>query len=80
LDGLVPADRFFGTAPDVRRALEAQVAGNALELARSGDAVVLSPACASFDMFRNYVHRAQVFLKAVSALAPSRVPSRKDAA
>jgi UDP-N-acetylmuramoylalanine--D-glutamate ligase len=52
----------------------------ARELARSGDAVVLSPACASFDMFRNYVHRAQVFLKAVSALAPSRVPAGKDAA
>ena len=52
----------------------------ARELARSGDAVVLSPACASFDMFRNYVHRAQVFLKVVSALAPSRVPARKDGA
>ncbi len=37
-------------------------------IALPGDAVVLSPACASYDMFRNYVHRAQVFLQSVSAL------------
>ena len=38
------------------------------QLAHSGDAVLLSPACASFDMFRNYVHRAEVFIAAVQAL------------
>ena len=37
--------------------------------ASEGDAVVLSPACASFDMFRNYPHRGQVFSDAVSELA-----------
>jgi UDP-N-acetylmuramoylalanine--D-glutamate ligase len=37
-------------------------------LAQPGDAVLLSPACASFDMFRNYEHRAQVFVAAVRAL------------
>lgn len=37
-------------------------------LAEAGDAVLLSPACASFDMFRNYEHRAQVFVEAVKAL------------
>ncbi len=36
LDGLVPADRFFGAESEVRRALEARVAANALELARDG--------------------------------------------
>ena len=37
-------------------------------LAKTGDAVLLSPACASFDMFRNYEHRAQVYIAAVQAL------------
>ena len=37
--------------------------------AQSGDAVLLSPACASFDMFDNYQHRAQVFCGAVQGLA-----------
>jgi UDP-N-acetylmuramoylalanine--D-glutamate ligase len=35
-------------------------------LAQPGDAVVLSPACSSFDMFRDYAHRAAVFRTAVA--------------
>lgn len=37
-------------------------------LAQKDEAVLLSPACASFDMFRNYVHRAEVFIEAVNEL------------
>ncbi len=41
----------------------------AAAIARSGDAVLMSPACASFDMFDNYGHRAEVFVQAVASLA-----------
>ena len=41
----------------------------AAELAQPGDAVLLSPACASMDMFKNYAHRAQVFVDTVRELA-----------
>ena len=37
--------------------------------AHAGDAVLMSPACASFDMFRDYAHRARVFCDAVAELA-----------
>jgi UDP-N-acetylmuramoylalanine--D-glutamate ligase len=41
----------------------------AASLAQSGDAVLMSPACASLDMFKHYGHRAEVFCRAVAHLA-----------
>ena len=43
------------------------------EQAQPGDAVLLSPACASFDMFRSYEHRAQVFIASVKKLGEAKV-------
>ncbi|MDD2914055.1 MAG: UDP-N-acetylmuramoyl-L-alanine--D-glutamate ligase [Gallionella sp.] len=48
----------------------------AAQLAQSGDAVLLSPACASFDMFRNYAHRAEIFVEAVHGLIKEAAWSR----
>jgi UDP-N-acetylmuramoylalanine--D-glutamate ligase len=56
----VPAFDFSSLPQAVRRASG---------LARPGDAVLLSPACASLDMFTNYAHRAQVFVDAVREIA-----------
>jgi len=64
------ADALQGVEVPVQTcpSLEAAVQQAAL-LARPGDAVLLSPACASFDAFHNYAHRAQVFIDAVHGLA-----------
>jgi UDP-N-acetylmuramoylalanine--D-glutamate ligase len=68
-------------APAIRSAIESsgitiqdagtleQAVESAAEMAESGDLVLLSPACASFDMFKDYAHRAQVFIDAVNELA-----------
>lgn len=52
----------------------------ATALCQAGDAVVLSPACSSFDMFRDYAHRAEVFVQAVRSLDPSSLTAAAGAA
>ncbi|WP_294770729.1 UDP-N-acetylmuramoyl-L-alanine--D-glutamate ligase [uncultured Rhodoferax sp.] len=61
-DGGVPLE----DAPTMEAAVQ-----QANARAHAGDAVLMSPACASFDMFKNYEHRAQVFCEAVKGLALS---------
>jgi len=64
---LAPA--LAGACPvEYCQTLEAAVQ-RAAQLARAGDTVLLSPACASLDMFRDYAHRGDVFAAAVRELA-----------
>jgi len=66
---------FAGALPVERAATMEDAVEAARRLAQPGDAVILSPACSSFDMFRDYAHRAEVFRAAVS-----RVVARERAA
>jgi UDP-N-acetylmuramoylalanine--D-glutamate ligase len=56
--------------PVRRRATLEDAVQAASEVAEAGDTVLLSPACASLDMFRDYTHRGEVFAAAVRRLAP----------
>ncbi|MEJ2068250.1 MAG: UDP-N-acetylmuramoyl-L-alanine--D-glutamate ligase, partial [Deltaproteobacteria bacterium] len=58
-DGIVPCD----LAQDLTEAVE-----RAFSRAEPGDAVLLSPACSSFDQFQDYEHRGRVFRAAVEKL------------
>ncbi|MGC1403128.1 MAG: UDP-N-acetylmuramoyl-L-alanine--D-glutamate ligase [Thermodesulfobacteriota bacterium] len=49
----------------------------AFQQGQSGDVVLLSPACSSFDMFRDYVHRGKVFQKAVRELREDQEDQRE---
>lgn len=60
-EGVVPCAHARDMAEAVRIASE---------MARPGDAVLLSPACASWDMYRSFAHRGEAFAKAVESLAP----------
>ena len=52
---------------EIKKSIE-DVITSVIKEARQGDVVLLSPACASFDMFDNYEHRGEVFKKAVNSL------------
>ncbi|GAB2867380.1 UDP-N-acetylmuramoyl-L-alanine--D-glutamate ligase [Pseudoduganella ginsengisoli] len=62
--GALAADAMVDCGTDLPAAVKL-----AAKLAQPGDAVLLSPACASLDMFKNYAHRAQVFIDAVRDVA-----------
>ncbi|ALK89523.1 UDP-N-acetylmuramoyl-L-alanine--D-glutamate ligase [Limnohabitans sp. 63ED37-2] len=69
-DAHVIREALQGTDVPLHDAADMQAAvAQAAAIARSGDAVLMSPACASFDMFDNYGHRAEVFVQAVASLA-----------
>ncbi len=72
-DAPLIAAAIAGSGVDIRQVASlAEAVEQADRLAQPGDAVLLSPACASFDMFRNYIHRAEVFVDAVNRLAAER--------
>jgi UDP-N-acetylmuramoylalanine--D-glutamate ligase len=72
IEAALRADSAAAAVPCQHHAsLEAAVAW-CFEQALPGDAVLLSPACASLDMFRHYAHRAEVFVAAVQARAADR--------
>ena len=71
------ADAIAAVLPDSIAVQNAATMDEAVQLcaqqAQAGDTVLLSPACASLDMYRDYAHRAQVFGAAVAQLADERV-------
>ena len=56
---------------DVNKAIQASY-----DLAKEGDSVILSPACASFDLFKNYMDRGDQFRKGVNTLTEKATASR----
>lgn len=59
---------FRGTSTITKTASMDEAVATAWSIAQSGDVVLLSPACASFDWFKNYEHRGQVFKELVKSL------------
>lgn len=62
-------EKALGKIPSERCASLEQAVERAAALTTAGQAVLLSPACASFDMFRDYRHRGEVFAAMVRGLA-----------
>ena len=68
-DAALLASSLEAVCPVERCATLPEAVQAATRAARAGDTVLLSPACASFDMFRDYAHRGAVFAAAVRELA-----------
>jgi UDP-N-acetylmuramoylalanine--D-glutamate ligase len=66
--GLIEKAVVASGVPVERIASMEKAVARAAQVAAPGDAVLLSPACASFDMFRDYKHRGEVFAAAVKGL------------
>ena len=63
---------FHGKVPQIASALSMEEAiGHARAMAQPGDTVLLSPACASFDLFKSYIHRGDCFREVVQGLIQS---------
>ncbi len=67
------AGQFGVTYPLIDAADMHEAVARATALCTDGDAVVLSPACASYDMFQNFGHRGRVFREAVTAVGANRL-------
>ncbi len=61
-------EALSAVVPTVRATSMEAAVTRSQEFARRGDAVLLSPACSSFDMFRDYKHRGDEFARAVRSL------------
>ena len=70
------AEAIAGKVETVHASSMDEAVMRAAALAQEGDAVLLSPACSSFDMFKDYKDRGDAFVRAVHALSPKR-PSAK---
>ena len=71
-EGPAMAEALAGTSVPVKRAVTMEEAvARSYALAQPGDAVLLSPACASFDMFANYGERGRAFAAAARAIEAS---------
>jgi UDP-N-acetylmuramoylalanine--D-glutamate ligase len=62
------AEQLGALAPVIRASSMEEAVVKAAEVSRPGDTVLLSPGCASFDMFTGYAHRGNVFQQAVLSL------------
>ncbi len=69
-DAALIENALQGVVPVVHAGSMTEAVDLAADLAQRGDQVLLSPACASFDMYRNYQERGELFMDAVRGLLP----------